>query len=78
MIDITLFGSLILTPILFLLMPVRRALITSYCMLWMFLPVAMIKLPGIPDLTKPSVIGVGVLVAVLMFYGDMVVRRFSL
>ncbi len=75
-INIPLFGSLLLTPLLFLLMPVRRALVMSYCLLWMFLPVARIQLPGLPPLDKPSVIGLGVFIALLLLYADLIMKQF--
>lgn len=78
MVNIVMFGSLLVTPLLFLLMPVRRAMVTAYCLLWMFLPVAAIKLPGLPNLTKPAAISLGVLIALVLFYLDLIIRRFRL
>jgi len=74
--ELVMFGSLLFTPLLFLMMPVRRAMITAYCVLWMFLPVTEIRLPGFPTLTKPAAISVGVLIAVLLFYADLMVKRY--
>jgi len=76
MINFAMFGSVLLTPLLFLLMPVRRALVTSYCVLWMFLPVASISMPGIPTLDKPAAISVGVLIAMVLFYLDLIIKKF--
>ena len=76
MIEIMMFGSVVFTPLLFLLMPVRRALVTSYCVLWMFLPVAAIYMPGVPTLDKPAAISVGVFIAMILFYIDLIVKKF--
>lgn len=75
-VDIAMFGSLLVTPLLFLVLPVRKALVTAYCMLWMFLPVAEIKLPGLPGLSKASAISVGVFIAVALFYADLVIKKY--
>lgn len=76
MVSFIIFASLFITPLMFLLMPARRALVTSYCMLWMFLPIASFFLPGLPPLDKPATIGLGVFIAVMLFCMDQVFQRF--
>lgn len=75
--DLPMFASLVLTPLLFLLMPIRKAMVTAYCFLWMFLPVAGIKMPVLPELDKPATIGVGALIAIVLFYLDLVIKKYS-
>jgi hypothetical protein len=58
------------TPIsiaLFASMPARRAALLSIVIGHLFLPQAMIDLPGMVDLSKPNVIGLGVLLGMVLF-----------
>ncbi|MGB0766134.1 MAG: hypothetical protein ACPGYV_00330, partial [Phycisphaeraceae bacterium] len=75
--NLVMYASIGLTLILFLTIPVRRALVMSYCLLWMFLPMAQIDLPGLPPLGKPATIGAGVFVAIVLFYSDLIVKQFK-
>ncbi len=53
-----------ITLVIFSQFAVRRAILISYLTGWMFLPQAMIAMPGLPDLTKMSVTAIGVLLGV--------------
>lgn len=61
---------LVLWPVVVLLLferyPVRKAIITSFVLGWLFLPPIGIPLPGVPDWTKASATTVSVLVALLL------------
>ncbi len=52
---------------LFMLLPERRAVIASFVVAWLFLPVASYSLPGIPDYTKVTACSYGVFLATLLF-----------
>ncbi len=51
----------------FMRFPPQRAVIVSFIVAWLYLPVVNIPLPGIPDLSKMSATCYGVLLATLMF-----------
>ena len=51
----------------FMRFPPQRAVIVSFIVAWLYLPVVHIPLPGIPDLTKMSATCYGVLLATLLF-----------
>ncbi len=52
---------------LFKLLPARRALIVSFIVAWLFLPLAEYQLPGIPDYTKMSATCYGILLATVIY-----------
>jgi hypothetical protein len=47
--------------------PARKAMIMSFIFAWLFLPVVVFKLPGIPDYTKMSAACYGILLATFLF-----------
>lgn len=51
----------------FMRFPPQRAVIVSFIVAWLYLPVVNIPLPGIPDLSKMSATCYGVLLATLLF-----------
>ena len=51
----------------FMRFPPQRAVIVSFIVAWLYLPVVNIALPGIPDLSKMSATCYGVLLATLLF-----------
>ena len=60
-------GCFPMVAILFMVLPARRAVIASFLLAWLFLPVASFHLAGIPDVTKVSVTSISVLLAVTLF-----------
>ena len=52
---------------IFMRFPPQRAVIVSFIVAWLYLPVVNIPLPGIPDLTKMSATCYGVLLATFIF-----------
>lgn len=58
---------LVITQIIFIAAPPRRAVILAFLLGWMFLPPAGIALPGFPDLTKVSVTSLAVLIGIAFF-----------
>ncbi|MBW4547524.1 MAG: O-antigen ligase domain-containing protein [Symplocastrum torsivum CPER-KK1] len=52
---------------IFMRFPPQRAVIVSFIVAWLYLPVVNIALPGIPDLSKMSATCYGVLLATLLF-----------
>jgi hypothetical protein len=52
---------------IFMRFPPQRAVIVSFIVAWLYLPVVGIPLPGIPDLTKMSATCYGVLLATVLF-----------
>ena len=59
---------------LFTVLPPRRAAVVATISSWLFLPVARISLPGLPDYTKISALGVGLLLATICFAPSRLVR----
>jgi hypothetical protein len=53
--------------VLFSRLPIQRALIVSFLIAWLFLPMGDIKLSGLPNYTKMSATCYGVLLATLIF-----------
>ena len=60
--------------VLFAVLPLRRAVIVSFLVAWLFLPMASYKLPFLPDYTKMSATCAGVFIATLIFDVKRVVR----
>lgn len=52
---------------LFSRFPARKAVIISFVVAWLFLPVAELELPGLPDLDKTSATCYGILLATFIF-----------
>jgi len=65
--NIAMFGWIPLVLVLFVLMRPRRAVIAAYLIAWLFLPMAIFRLPGLPDYSKVSATTVGVLLGVMLF-----------
>ena len=51
---LSLFAWIVLGAGLFAVLSPRRAVLAAYLGAWLFLPVAALPLPGLPDLTKSS------------------------
>jgi hypothetical protein len=67
LIPIALFGFIPFALLLFALLPPRRAVITTFILAWLFLPMAGWKVPGIPSYDKTTATCVGVFLGVLIF-----------
>lgn len=52
---------------IFMRFPPQRAIVLSFVVAWLYLPVVNIPLPGIPDLTKMSATCYGILLATVIF-----------
>lgn len=61
-----LMGWIPISMVLFFVMPPKKAVIVSTIVAWLFLPVAALPLPGLPDLTKASAAMIGCLLGVLL------------
>ncbi len=57
---VALFGWVPLVLVLFAVLPPRRAVIFSFLIAWLFLPMSHLKLDGIPDYNKMSAACFGV------------------
>jgi hypothetical protein len=55
---------------LFMILPPRRAVIWSFLLAWLFLPMAGFSVPGLPDYTKMSATTIGVLIGAALFDSD--------
>ncbi len=64
---IAMFGWIPVVLALFATLPARRAVITSFLVAWLFLPMAGFRLPGLPDYSKMSATCLGVLLGAAMF-----------
>ena len=53
--------------LLFSRLPAQRAVIVGFLIAWLFLPMAIIHLPGVPSYTKMSATCVGILIAAAIF-----------
>src|SRR4051812_9792606 len=67
LVPLTLFGWIPFVLFLFLVLPPRTAIITSFLLAWLFLPMAGYKLSGLPDYTKMSATVMGVLMGAALF-----------
>lgn len=63
---IAMLGCVPVVLVIFQALPVRPAVVTAYLFGWLFLPVAAIDIPGLPDLTKESITNVAVLLGLLL------------
>jgi hypothetical protein len=70
LVPFTLFGWIPFVILLFTLMPPRRAVIASFLLAWLFLPMAGYGVPGLPDYTKMSATTFGVLIGAALFDTD--------
>jgi hypothetical protein len=70
LVPLTLFGWIPFVILLFTLMPPRRAVIASFLLAWLFLPMAGYGVPGLPDYTKMSATTFGVLIGAALFDTD--------
>jgi len=66
-IQIALMGWVPIVCVMFALMPARRAMLASFLIAWLFLPVASIPISGLPDITKMNMTCLGILLGVLIF-----------
>ncbi len=73
MVYIVMFGWIPFVLYLFKWVPAQRAVIVSFIIAWLFLPVVKFSLPGLPDYTKMSATCYGILLATIVFD----VKRFS-
>jgi hypothetical protein len=70
LVPVTLFGWIPFVILLFTLLPPRRAVIWSFLLAWLFLPMAGYGVPGLPDYTKMSATTFGVLIGAALFDTD--------
>ena len=70
LVPVTLFGWIPCVILLFVLFPPRRAVIASFLLAWLFLPMAGYGVPGLPDYTKMSATTFGVLIGAALFDTD--------
>jgi hypothetical protein len=70
LVPLTLFGWIPFVLFLFLILPPRRAVIASFLIAWLFLPMAGYKVGGMPDYTKMSATVLGVLMSAAIFDTD--------
>jgi hypothetical protein len=74
LVPLTLFGWIPVVIYLFMVLPPRRAVIASFLIAWLFLPMAGYKVPGLPDYTKMSATVFGVVLAASIFDPDRLLR----
>ena len=70
LVPITLLGWIPVIVLIFAALPPRRAVIVAFILGWLFLPMSGYSLPGLPDYTKRSATGLGVLLGTLLFRSD--------
>lgn len=66
-VPIALFGWIPAVLILFALLPPRRAVIASFLIAWLFLPMAGYHFEGLPNYTKATATSYGVLLGIIFF-----------
>ncbi len=77
-VPLMLFGWVPFTLLLFSVLSARRAVLISAIVGWLFLPVAEFPLPGFVDYTKNTAIGLSVLIGILFFDSDTLLKlRFN-
>lgn len=74
MIPLAMFGWPLVAIALFLVLNPRDAVIASYIGAWLFLPIAVYQIPGIPDYTKMSAATLGALVGTFLFDAPRLIR----
>ncbi len=78
MVPVALLGWPVVVLVLFAFLTPRRAVLASFVLAWLFLPVAGYELPGLPDYTKITATSYGVLLGILIFdFGRVGRLRFS-
>lgn len=65
--ELALVGFPLIVPFLFVYNPPRKAVILTLIGGWLFLPMASFKVPGLPDYSKMSILGVSILICGLIF-----------
>ncbi|MEM7577071.1 MAG: O-antigen ligase domain-containing protein [Planctomycetota bacterium] len=64
---------------LFLIMPPKRAVLWSFFVAWLFLPMAKYEIPKLPDYTKMSATCFGVMLGIVIFdFGRLTMFKFKL
>lgn len=66
-VDVALIGWPLVALALCAILPPRRAIITAFLAAWLFLPMARIPIPGLPDWTKMSATCVSMLAGLMIF-----------
>lgn len=66
-VPIAMFGWIPLVLLLFATLPPRRAILISFLLAWLFLPVAEYEVRGIPNFAKMSATSLGVLLGIVLF-----------
>lgn len=69
LVPIVLFGWIPVVLLIFAILPARRAVIAGFVVAWCFLPMAGLRVPGIPDFGKQTATAIGVLLGVAIFDG---------
>ena len=78
MVPVALLGWPVVVLVLFSFLTPRRAVLASFVLAWLFLPVAGYELPGLPDYTKITATSYGVILGILIFdFGRVSRLRFS-
>ena len=77
LVPIVMIGWLPTVIVLFKALSSRRAVIVSYLFAWLFLPVATLDVPGLPDYSKMTATSLGVLIGTLLFDSNRL-KRFRL
>lgn len=72
LVPIALYGWIGVALVFFALLPLRRAVICSYISAWLFLPMASVSLPGLPDYTKGTAAALGTALGFLLTDGRRV------
>src|SRR2546423_1179959 len=72
LIPIAMFGWIPLVLGLFFVLPPRRAAIASFVLGWLFLPWVNYLIPGFPDYSKVSVVGMAAFLGAILFDTDRV------
>lgn len=72
--SLTMFGWIPFTLALFLVLPPKRAVIWSFFLAWLFLPMAGYTIPRLPDYTKMSASSAGVLLGTILFDQNRIFR----
>ncbi|MGE5659185.1 MAG: O-antigen ligase domain-containing protein [Actinomycetota bacterium] len=67
LVPIVMYGWIPLVLYLFIRYPAQRAIVASFIIAWLFLPLATYKLPGIPPYTKMSATCYGILLSTVMY-----------
>lgn len=73
-VNVALIGYFPVAVFLFGLLPVRRAVLTAYLIGWLFLPIAAIHLPGIPEYSKVSAPALACLAGATIFHSGAMLR----